>query len=87
VSSARQLAAAGEHGLHDAVPCRAGGPHVDRVTGAEVSDLPSHRPVTTTGAVPVPPVYAGAGAAALLAAVLLLLRRRSVRRRNRVRRR
>ena len=63
------------------VPTSTGSP------GPRVSDLPSHRPVTTTGAVPVPPVYAGAGAAALLAAVLLLLRRRSVRRRNRVRRR
>ncbi len=51
-------------------------------------DLPSHRPVgTTTGASPVPPVYAGAGAAALLATVLLLLRRRRARRRDRLRRR
>ncbi len=51
------------------------------------SDLPSHRPVTTTGPAPIPPVYAGAGAAALLAAVLLLLRRRRARRRTRVVRR
>jgi hypothetical protein len=52
------------------------------------ADLPSHRPVSTTGgSAPVPPVYAGAGAAALLAAVLLLLRRRSARRRSRLRRR
>ena len=51
------------------------------------ADLPSHRPVSTTGgSAPVPPVYAGAGAAALLAAVLLLLRRRA-RRRSRVSRR
>jgi hypothetical protein len=50
------------------------------------ADLPSHRPVGSTGSAPVPPVYAGAGAAALVAAVLLLLRRRSNRRRrNRVR--
>jgi hypothetical protein len=52
------------------------------------SDLPSHRPVpATTGAAPVPPVYAGAGAAALVAALLLLLRRRRARRRARVLRR
>jgi MYXO-CTERM domain-containing protein len=42
------------------------------------ADLPSHRPVSTTGAsdLGVPPVYAGAAAAALFALVLLLLRRR-----------
>jgi hypothetical protein len=51
------------------------------------ADLPSHRPVGTTGSAPVPPVYAGAGAAALLAAVLLLLRRRRARRRSRLSRR
>ena len=51
------------------------------------ADLPSHRPVGSTGSSPVPPVYAGAGAAALLAAVLLLLRRRRARRRTRVVRR
>jgi len=51
------------------------------------TDLPSHRPVTTTGSSsPVPPVYAGAGAA-LLAAVLLLVRRRRARRRVRLGRR
>lgn len=54
---------------------------------APAADLPSHRPVGTTGAAPVPPVYAGAGAAALLAAVLLLRRRRARRRTRVVRRR
>ncbi len=46
------------------------------------ADLPSHRPVATTGTgSPVPPVYAGAGAA-LLAVVLLVVRRRRARRRR-----
>jgi hypothetical protein len=64
-------------------------PEVAPTTGSLAgADLPSHRPVGTTGgSAPVPPVYAGAGAAALLATLLLLLRRRRARKRSRVRRR
>jgi hypothetical protein len=55
--------------------------------GPAGADLPSHRPVATTGGEsPVPPVYAGAGAA-LLAVVLLVVRRRRARRRRLVSRR